>query len=79
MRVEIVSDREFNKLVPDVDDGTRASLWEMWRDDLVTTLSKEQLVRGANSLLEYFGSKVLITDVDWDEEGSCYLWEMWSE
>ena len=79
MHVEIVSEREFSKLVPDVDDGTRAALWEMWKDDLPTTLSKEQLVKGANSLLMYFGSKVLLTDVDWDDDSSCYLWEMWLE
>lgn len=79
MRVEIVSEREFSKLVPDIDDGTRAALWEMWRDDLVTTLPKDQLVRSANALLMYFGSKVLLTDVDWDDDDACYLWEMWLE
>ena len=79
MNVEIVSEREFDRLVPDVDDGMRAALWEMWKEDLPTNFTKEELVRGANSLLMYFGSKVLLTDVDWDEEGSCYLWEMWLE
>jgi len=76
MNVDIVSDRQFDRLVPDVDDGTRAALWECWRDDLVTTLSKPELLQGASSLLTYFGSKVSITDVDWDESNSCYLWEV---
>lgn len=74
--IAIFSDFEFDHIMPDVSEEARASAWELWRDDLTTTLSKEQLLIGANSILYYFGSKVLLTDVDWDEEQKCFLWEV---
>ena len=74
--VNIFSDFEFDNVAPDISIEARASAWEMWRDDLTTNLSKEQLIVGANSILYYFGSKVLLTDVQWDDEQNCYLWEV---
>lgn len=71
-----VSERSFEKIAVDLSDGARASLWEMWRDDLNTTMSKLQLVQSANALLRYFDSKVSVSDVDWDERGNCFEWEV---
>jgi hypothetical protein len=74
--VSIVSERAFNLLAFDVKDEAIAPLWEMWRDDLSTDMHPSELVRCANGLLTYFGSKVLVTDVHWDGEGNCFLWEI---
>jgi hypothetical protein len=71
-----ISERRFDKIAVDLQDGARASLWEMWRDDLNTNMSKQELIMNANSLLAYFGSEVLISDVDWDERGNCFEWEV---
>lgn len=75
-RVNIVSDFQFDELAIDLNDGARAAAWEMWRDDLTTKLSKDQLLIGANSILYYFGSKVLLTDVAWCDDRHCFLWEL---
>lgn len=74
--IYMISERSFEKIAVDLNDGARASLWEMWRDDLNTDMSKAQLVRNANALLGYFNSKVSISDVDWDERGNCFEWEV---
>jgi hypothetical protein len=74
--VNIVSDREFDTLASDIPLQARASAWELWRDDLTTSLEKIDLLTGANSILTYFGSKVSITDVQWDETENCFLWEI---
>lgn len=75
-RIFMISEREFDTLVPDISIVQRAALWEVWRDDLSAKMSKEELIRNANGLLTYFGSKVLATDVDWDNPGACFLWEV---
>lgn len=75
IRVAMVSEREFEKLVPDVTDEVRASLWTLWLEDLSAKMDKADLIVGANGLLTYFGSKVLLTDVDWDDAGACFIWE----
>ena len=72
----ILSDFEFNQIAPDISEQARASAWELWRDDLNTEMSKEQLIIGANSILYYFGSKVLLTDVEWSATDNCFLWEV---
>ena len=72
----ILSDFEFDQIAPDISIEARASAWELWRDDLTTDLSKDQLIIGANSILYYFGSKVLLTDVDWSAQDNCFLWEV---
>lgn len=69
-----VSERKFGELVHDIDDGSRDRLWDVWRDDLDTSMSKAQLVRNANGLLKYFGSKVVVCDVSWSIRGNCFLW-----
>ena len=74
--VAIFSDFEFNHIAPDISDEARGHAWELWRDELDTKLSKEQLLVGANSILYYFGSKVLITDLAWCEDRHCFLWEV---
>lgn len=74
--IAIFSDFEFDHIMPDVSEEARASAWELWRDDLTTKLSKDELITGANSITYYFGSKVLITDVDWCAEQNCFLWEI---
>lgn len=71
-----ISERQFNKIAVDLSGDALTQLWEMWRDDLNTKMSKSDLVRNANSLLTYFGSEVLISDVDWDESGNCFEWEV---
>jgi hypothetical protein len=48
----------------------------MWRDDLTVDMDKPQLIHGANSILAYFGASAKVTDVDWDMEGDCFLWEV---
>jgi len=75
IRIAMVSERDFEKLVPDVTDTVRDALWVLWRDDLSAKMDKEDLIIGANGLLTYFGSKVLVTDVDWDDAGGCFIWE----
>lgn len=75
-KIFMVSERQFDKLVPDISDDARMQLWEIWRDDLSAKMSKEELIVNANGLLTYFGSFVLVTDVDWDERGSCFEWEV---
>lgn len=75
IRIAMVSERNFEALVPDVTDEVRASLWAVWLEDLSAKMDKVELVVGANGLLTYFGSKVLLTDVDWDEVGGCFIWE----
>ena len=74
--VIILSDFEFDQISPDLSIEARASAWELWRDDLLTTMTKDELILGANSILYYFGSKVLLTDVDWDNDNQCFLWEV---
>ena len=74
--VDIISDREFNVLAADVAEDARAHAWELWRDDLTTEMMPEQLVAGANAILAYFGSERVVTDVQWDESGNCFLWEV---
>lgn len=75
--VSIFSDFEFDNLVPDISEEARACAWELWTADLSDkNLSKEQLLVGANSILYYFGSKVLLTDVAWDDDRNCFLWEV---
>jgi hypothetical protein len=75
--IAIFSDFEFDHITPDISEQARASAWELWRDDLDDKqLSKVALLTGANSILYYFGSKVLLTDVQWDEEQKCFLWEV---
>jgi len=73
--INIVSERDFDQLVPDISIIARASLWDMWRDDLSTTMTPLELVRNANAMLKYYGSEVLVTDVQWDDECACFLWE----
>ena len=71
-----ISERRFDMIAVDVHGDARNQLWEMWRDDLSTTMSKTELIRNASSLLAYFGSEVSISDVDWDERGNCFEWEI---
>jgi len=73
---DIISDREFDHLMADITIEARAAAWEMWRDDLNTDMMPAQLVKGANAILAYFGSQRKITDVQWDESGNCFLWEV---
>lgn len=75
-RVDMISEKHFDELVPDICDSARASLWEMWRDDLSAMMGKAELIRNANALLIYFESKVLVSDVGWDELNSCFEWEL---
>lgn len=74
--VDIISDREFDHLAGDIPMVARAACWEVWRDDLTTEMMPAELVRNANSILAYFGSRRHITDVQWDEAGNCFLWEV---
>lgn len=74
--IDIISDREFDVLAADVPTEARACAWEFWRDDLTTQMMPPQLVAGANAILAYFGSQRVVTDVQWDEEGNCFLWEV---
>lgn len=75
IRIAMVSERNFDKLVPDVTDEVRAALWEIWLEDLSARMDKIDLIVNANGLLTYFGSKVLLTDVGWDDVGGCFVWE----
>ena len=77
--VIILSDFQFDQIAADLSIEARASAWELWKDDLTTTMSKVDLIVGANSILYYFGSKVLITDIEWDEQQKCFLWEVEQE
>ena len=74
--VDIISDREFDNLAADLSADSRLACWEMWRDDLTTQMMPDALLRGANSILAYFGSQRVVTDVQWDDEGNCFLWEV---
>ncbi len=74
--VDIISDRDFNYLTADISTTNRAACWELWRDDLTTQMTPTQLIHGANSILTYFGSQRKITDVQWDDQGNCFLWEV---
>jgi len=74
--VDVVSDREIHKLLPSVDEGLWDGFWEMWRDDLSINMPKPDLLRNANGILIYFGSDARVTDVDWDMQGCCFLWEV---
>lgn len=74
--VDIISERDFDSLAADLNEVARASAWEVWRDDLSTKMSQFELVRAANSILHYFGSTRVITDVQWDDRGACFLWEV---
>jgi hypothetical protein len=77
--VIILSDFQFDQIAADLSIEARASAWELWKDDLTTTMSKVDLIVGANSILYYFGSTVLITDIEWDEQQKCFLWEVEQE
>ena len=72
----MVSERKFDMIAVDLDEYRLRLLWEMWREDLNTKMDKAELIMNANSLLTYFGSKVLVTDVDWDAKGACFEWEV---
>ena len=75
-QVLTVSERDFDTLTPDLCDAARAALWEMWRDDLSTTMTKKELIGNANALLTYHGSEVFVTDVGWTKAGNCFEWEL---
>ncbi len=74
--VSVVSEREFDMLAFDVQESARQSLWEMWASDLNVEMSPPDLIRNANSILTYFGSNVVVTDVRWDKIANCFLWEI---
>lgn len=74
--VDIVSDREIHKLLPTYQENVWNDFWEIWRDDLSINMEKPVLLRNANGILIYFGSNARVTDVDWDMEGCCFLWEV---
>ena len=68
------SERNFSELVHDIEEESRGRLWDVWRDDLNTSMSKAHLVRNANGLLKYFGSNVVVCNVSWSIGGKCFLW-----
>jgi hypothetical protein len=74
--VNIISERNFEDLVPDVNEDARSALWELWRDDLSSTMDQKTLIMYANGLLKYFGSDVIVTDVGWSDAGACFEWEV---
>lgn len=74
--IEIVSERNFDSIARDLSEQAQLLLWEMWRDDLNTEMRPHELVKHANTLLAYFGSEVKASDVQWDDEGNCFLWEI---
>lgn len=75
IRIAMVSESNFDQLVPDINETARLLLWTMWLEDLSAKMTPEELIINANGLLTYFGSKVLVTDVDWDVAGNCFIWE----
>jgi len=74
--VNIVSERNFNELIGNVPDDLKEDLWAVWRDELSTNMSKIELLTNANGLLTYYGSDHILTDVDWDMQQACFLWEV---
>ncbi len=74
--IDIVSDRQIHTLLPTEREDVWDTFWEMWRDDLSINMSKHELVTNANGILIYYGAKARVTDVDWDMEGCCFLWEV---
>lgn len=69
------SEIEFDNIVPDLPPAVRQEVWEMWRDDLTTNMSKQELIAAANAILQYFGSTTQMTDVGWDQKNTCFFWE----
>lgn len=75
-RICMIPECNFEQLIPDVSCEVRSQLWALWLEDLSAKMDKDDLIVGANGLLTYFGSKVLVTDVDWDNSNSCFIWEV---
>jgi hypothetical protein len=75
IKIAMVSECNFDVLVPDVTEEVRAALWQIWLEDMSAKMDKVDLIVNANGLLTYFGSKVLLTDVDWDVDNGCFIWE----
>lgn len=55
-----------------------ADFRQAWIDDLQSVYDADTsgpLINGANSLLKYFGSKLRVQNVGWDEATSSLIWE----
>lgn len=69
---------EFHKLCKGVHPDLVADFRQAWIDDLQSVYDADTsgpLINGANSLLKYFGSKLRVQNVGWDEATSSLIWE----
>jgi len=70
---------EFHKLCTDIHPDIQADFREAWIEDLQTVYDADTsrpLIKGANSLLTYFGSKLRVKDVSWDDATSSLVWNV---
>ena len=69
---------QFDKLCKGMNPEVVADFREAWIEDLQSVYDADTsrpLINGANSLLKYFGSKIKVIDVGWDEDTSSLIWE----
>jgi len=64
-------------------NGVDSELWEefqdAWYNDLEVLTeaeTKESALSTANAYLKYYGSRVRVSDIDWDSENRCFLWHI---
>jgi hypothetical protein len=69
---------QFEKLAKGVNPKVVHEFREAWIEDLQTVYDADTsgpLINGANSILAYYGSKIRVKDVSWDDATSSLIWE----
>lgn len=70
---------QFNKLCKGIHKDLLGEFRQSWLEDLQSVYDADTsapLINGANSILKYYGSKLRVKDVGWDEATSSLIWEM---
>jgi hypothetical protein len=71
------------KQLPNIARGVDSRLWDEFQDAwykdlevLTKSETKDEALTTANAYLKYYGARTQITDVSWDLEDRCFLWEV---
>lgn len=76
--VAILSEKTELDLISGISDNQQQQEFaSMWYDDLMAVYNnKSALINAANTLLTYFACSNRVSDVDYDYESDCLLWEV---
>lgn len=78
MTMQINEFTQFNKLCKGIHPDVQPDFREAWIEDLQTVYDADTsspLINGANSILAYYGSKLRVKSVSWDDATSSLIWE----